>query len=399
MAGAVARGYATASTDTGHAANPLTASWARGHPELVVDFGHRGIHVMTEAAKAIVQAFYGAPPTHSYFVGCSTGGKRGLTEAQRYPADYDGIVAGAPANFFTHLAIAGNWVSQALHADPASALGAPAIALIADAVLARCDARDGLVDGVLDDPRRCGFKPQKLRCRGSAVADCLTAAQVTALKKIYAGPESARGRPIFPGLLPGAESGAMGWEAWIGGTAPGVAHLIQDSFFKFMVFEDPAWDWRSFDFDRDVALTDAKLAAVLNATDPDLRPFRARGGKIVMYHGWNDPAISALNSVDYYESVVVAARRFRAGAAEDFFRLFMVPGMQHCGGGPGTDTFDALGALERWVEEGVAPDRIIAAGAVDRTRPLCPYPQVARYLGQGSTDDARNFACRRRRGR
>jgi len=397
MAAAVARGYAAASTDTGHVANPLDASWALGHPELVVDFGHRGIHVMTTAAKAVVEAFYGAPPAHSYFVGCSTGGKQGLTEAQRYPEDYDGIVAGAPANFFTHLTIGSNWVSRALHADPASVIPANQLALVAAAVLGRCDARDGVADGLLDDPRRCRFRPAQLRCKDGAADTCLSAAQVTGLKKVYAGAHTASGRRLFPGQPPGGELGPGGWALWIAGATPGLAHAIQDSFFKYMVFEDPAWDWRTFDVDRDVAVTDAKLTAVLNATDPDLGPFRGRGGKIVLYHGWSDPAISPLNSIDYYQRVVATARRRGAGPAGDVVRLFLAPGMQHCGGGPGPDTFDALDALERWVEQGVAPERMVAShmtgGVVDRTRPLCPYPRVARWDGIGSTDDAASFFC------
>lgn len=409
MEAALARGYATASTDTGHVGSPLDGSWALGRPDLIVDFGHRGIHVMTVAAKAIVEAYYGAPPARSYFVGCSTGGKQGLTEAQRYPDDYDGIVAGAPANFFTHLTVASNWVSQAVHADPASVIPAEKLPAIAAAVLARCDARDGLTDGLLADPRRCRFRPQTIRCAGTETDSCLSDAQVRGLEKLYAGPRTSQGKRIFPGFPPGGEMGAGagpgpggepslgGWEAWIVGRNPGLAHLIQDAFFKYLVFDDPAWDWRSFDLDRDVRVTDAKLAAIVNATDPDLRRFRDHGGKLVMFHGWSDPAISALNSIDYWGRVVrsMSGRR----RTDAFLRLFLAPGMQHCAGGPGPSAFDAVGALERWVEEGVAPERLVAEhrtrSGVDRTRPLCPHPRMARWDGTGDPDDAASFACRR----
>jgi feruloyl esterase len=403
LAAAVVQGYAAASTDTGHVGSPIDASWALGHPELVVDFGHRGIHVMTVAAKAIVEAFYGTPPTRSYFLGCSTGGKQALTEAQRYPDDYDGIVAGAPANYFTHLVMASNWIAQALHEDPASVIPTTQLPLIADAVLARCDAKDGIVDGVLDDPRRCRFRPGRLRCKGAAAPTCLTAAQVDGLKKVYTGPRLANGTRVFPGHPPGGEVGSNGWGTWIASTGPTLGYLIQDSFFRFMVFEDAGFDWRTVEVDRDMPVVDAKLAAVLNATDPDLTPFQSRGGKLLMYHGWSDAAISPLNSIDYWKSVVATARGNGSPPVEDFLRLFMVPGMQHCGSGPGPNTFDALAPLERWVEQDIAPDEIIAThatgGTVDRTRPLCPYPLVARWDGVGSTDDATSFSCARRRRR
>lgn len=420
MGPALRRGYATAGTDAGHGGGPFDGTWALGRPDLLVDFAHRGVHEATRAAKAIVEAFYGVPPVRSYFVGCSTGGRQGLIEAQRYPEDYDGIVVGAPAAFFTHLAAGSNWVSQALQEDPASIIPARKLPHLASAVLAACDARDGLVDGLVGDPRRCRFDPARLRCRGADADTCLTAAQVRGLKKVYRGPRTSSGKRIFPGHPPGGEVGSGsepgpagepalgGWEVWIAGEAPGLQNLIQDAFFKYLVFEDPAWDWRGFDFDRDVRPTDAKLAALLNGTDPDLEPFAARGGKIVMYHGWSDPGITPLATIDYWERVAARTRR-RArhdgarGSVDDFLRLFLAPGMQHCAGGPGPNTFDAVGALERWVEQGVAPDRIVAAhrtgGVVDRTRPLCPHPLVARWDGVGSPDDAASFSCARPRRR
>jgi len=261
---------------------------------------------------------------------------------------------------------------------------------------------------LLEDPRRCRFNPKVLRCRRGVPAPdgCLTAPQVKALKRIYAGPRTSRGKRIFPGYVPGGEMGSgddlgpagepslSGWEDWIVGEALGYHHPIQDSFFKYLVFEDPGWDWRTFDFDRAPKLTAEKVGAVLDAVDADLSALRARGGKIVMYHGWSDPAIPALASIDYYERVRRTMGRAETG---DFFRLFMAPGMQHCAGGPGPNTFDAVGALERWVEEGTVPDAIVAThrtdGVVDRTRPLCPFPQVARYDGSGDPDDAASFSC------
>ena len=406
----IARGYATASTDTGHMGGMADASWAIGRPDLVEDFGHRAVHVMTVAAKAIVEAYYGTSPARSYFVGCSTGGKQGLTEAQRYPDDYDGILAGAPAHHFTRLMAAINWTARAVHEDPASIIPAAKVPTIAASVLARCDARDGVTDGVVDDPRRCRFRPKTLRCTGPETDACLTDAQVVGLQKVYAGPRTSKGKRIYPGYPPGGELPVRtdpgpagepsfgGWETWIVGTGLAFPHALQDTFFKFLVFEDPAWDWRTLDFDRDVKLADTKLAAVLNATDPDLRRFRDRGGKLLVFHGWSDSAITALGSIDYWKDVVRMMRGRRR--TDPFFRLFLVPGMQHCAGGPGPCVFDGLGALEQWVEQAVAPDRIVAAhrlgGVVARTRPLCPYPRVARWDGVGSTDDAGSFDCARR---
>jgi feruloyl esterase len=414
MATALRGGYATASTDTGHTGTAETADWALGHPELVVDYGFRAIHEMTRKAKRVVRAFYGTPPQYAYFNGCSTGGRQALMEVQRFPRDYDGVIAGAPANYLTHLQMGGNWISQALHEDPASFIPADTIPLIASAVLAACDARDGLIDDLIDDPRRCHFDPAVLQCgTTSPPHPCLSAPQVRGLRKVYAGARNPRtGRPIFPGYLPGGEV-AANWEGWIFGTTTpptNLQHLIQDAIFKFIVFEDPHWDWTTFDFDGDVRFTDQKVGAILNATDPDLWNYKQRGGKIIMYHGWSDPAISAQNSIDYYQRVVAAMRcqphckhgQSRQGdafeATQAFFRLFMVPGMGHCRGGAGPTVFDALTALERWVEKDIAPDQIIAAQVtgdhVARTRPLCPYPAVARYTGRGSSVEAANFVCR-----
>jgi feruloyl esterase len=407
------QGYAVASTDTGHASPQLTdAKWALDHPQKIADFGYRGIHEMTRAAKAAIKAFYGSAPQHSYFGGCSNGGRQALMEAQRFPQDYDGIVAGAPANFWTHLLDKALADSQAITLDQASYFPASKLPAIARAVNAACDAQDGVADGVLNDPRQCRFDPQTLLCEQGNSDECLTAQQVTALKKLYAGPHDSQGHKIFPGDLPGAEEGPNGWGLWITGSVPGESLLFAFStgYFSNMVYAKPDWNYKAADLDETVHASDAKLAKILNATDPNLTAFEARGGKLILYHGWNDPAISALNTIDYYTSV---AGRMGARATDAFVKLYMVPGMQHCNGGPGADSFGQNGpaenadpqnnmqlALEQWVEKAVAPSSIVATkedesnNGVKMTRPLCPYPQFAVWSGKGSTADAANFACK-----
>jgi hypothetical protein len=412
MAGAVKSGYATASTDTGHHAGGTDGGWALGHPEKIVDFGHRAIHVTTETAKAIARAFYGAAPRRSYFSSCSNGGRQALMEAQRYPADYDGIIAGAPANYWTHLLTGAIADSQATLSDPASYIPASKLPAIEAAVLDACDALDGVKDGVIDNPPACHFDPSKLLCKEAQSDSCLTAPQVAALQKIYAGPRNSKGEQIFPGYSVGGETGGQGWGLWITGSAPGKALMVAfgTGFFKNMVFDDASWDFKTFNVDHDVKLTDDKAALRLNATNPDLSAFRKRGGKLIMYHGWSDAAIPPVSTVNYYQSVV---SKMGAKDSGSFVRLYMVPGMQHCGGGPGPSVFgqggvpngdpehDMARALERWVEDDVAPEQIVATkykGAnpstgVARTRPLCAYPKVAHWKGAGSTDDAANFEC------
>ena len=414
MAAALLRGYATASTDTGHVnKGPFDSTWALGHPELVADFGHRALHVTTVHAKAIVHRYYARPAAHAYYVGCSKGGQQGLMEAQRYPEDYDGILAGDPANDWTRFyAGAHLWYSLATLKDPESYIPASKIGLLGDAVNAACDALDGIRDGVLDDPRKCGFDPAQLQCAdGQDVATCMTAKQVQAIKDIWAGSRLANGELVYPGLVPGGEAGPAGWAAWTIGTAPftSLHWYAAEGWFKNVVFGDPGWDFRTFSYDRDLPLALQRSGESVDAIDPNLRPLQARGAKLIVYHGWSDPDISPLATIAYYERVVdalasadsaTAPRRTRAEAlahTQSFFRLFMVPGMAHCAGGPGPSSFDMLGALENWVERGIAPDKVIAARVVDgvttRTRPLCVYPEVAKWSGQGSTDDAANFSC------
>ena len=388
MAEALARGYATASTDTGHVGGRGT--FALGHPEKFIDFAYRSEHEMTVKAKAIVAAFYGNAPKYSYWNGCSTGGRQGLAEAQRYPDDFDGIIAGAQANPRTRL---GAWhltIGSAVLKDAAAFIPASKYPVIHRAVLAACDAADGLKDGLLNDPPRCHFDPAMLTCKGADGPDCLTPRQVEAAKIIMSPVKTSRGEEIFPGYAPGTE---LGWGALLGGPEPTAVTL---DHYKYVVFKDPNWDWRTFDLERDLAIAEKVDKGTINAIDPHLTPFTSRGGKLLMYHGWTDQMVGPGTSITYYDSVIKALGGPSKTMAS--VRLFMVPGMGHCRGGEGPNTFDMVAALEQWVEQGKAPDHILAShatnGVVDRTRPLCPYPQLATYKGSGSVDEAASFTCR-----
>jgi feruloyl esterase len=387
LAAGLRRGYATTMSNLGHEGS--SAEFALGHPEKLIDFGYRAAHETTLAAKAIVAAYYGHPPHLSYWSGCSAGGRSALMEAQRFPEDFDGIVAGSPGLDWTGRALQSVRIAQAAHNKEAAYIPPAKYALIHNAVLEACDARDGLKDGVLEDPTRCAFDPGELLCKGTDTAACLTAPQVETARAIYAPAVNPRTHEaVSPGFERGSE---MGW-ATMAGPRP---FAIGENMFKYVVFENPAWDFRTFDFDQDVARTLKAENGLLNATSPDLKAFLGRGGKLIQYHGWSDPQIQPSGSVAYYRSVLEAM----GGAAkvQESYRLFMVPGMAHCGGGDGTSSFDMLGALEQWVEKGKAPDQIPAArirnGKPDRTRPLCPYPQRAVYKGTGNPDSAENFTC------
>ena len=409
----VSKGYAATATDTGHTGSPVDAAWALGHPAKVADFGHRGIHEMTRVAKDVIHAYYGKAPQKSYFAGCSDGGREALMEAQRYPADYDGILAGAPANYWTALLSTAAWDTQALTMDPASFIPPAKIPTIAAAVNTACDELDGVRDGILNDPRQCHFDPAAIECKIGEDSDkCLTALQVAALKKIYAGPHDSHGREVFPGFLPGAEEGQGGWGTWITGPAPmkSLMAFFQFGYFADMVYEKPDWENKTFTIAAGLKAAEEKTADAVNAVDADLKPFKARGGKLILYHGWNDPAIPAVNTVNYYENMIAKVGEHNA---DSFVRLYMVSGMQHCDNGPGADSFGQVGrltfdnpqhsvnaALVQWVEKGVAPNTIIAskyaAGEEHpavMTRPLCAYPQSARYKGKGETNDAASFMC------
>ncbi len=411
MAGALRRGYASASTDTGHEAGDRSfdASWASGRPDLIEDFGHRAFHLTTVNAKAIVEAFYSDPPAYSYYTGCSKGGQMGLMEAQRYPEDYDGIVAGNPANDWTRFyAGAHLWYSQAMLADEEAWIPPSKMPALGDAVNRACDALDGIEDGILQDPLACNFEPASLSCPAGVDNDsCLTPKQVSAVEKIWSGVTTSSGEQVYPGLVPGGEADPGGWGRWVTGAEPfrSLHWLGGEGFFRWFVFDDPEWNFRNFDFDEDLDYALQKVGDAVDSNDPDLRPFRDNGGKLLVYHGWSDPDISPVAAINYFDSVVeVVADDMRAAnyevalnSTQNFYRLFMVPGMGHCAGGPGPDRFDALSALESWVEHGVAPESLraekIAGGEVTRSRPLCVYPEVAHYTGSGSTDEAENFYC------
>ncbi len=387
MVEALRRGYAASSTDTGHVGG--SASFALGHPEKLIDFGYRSVHEMAVTGKTVVAAYYGNTPRLSYWSGCSAGGRQGLKEAQRFPDDFDGIVAGAPGADWTGRATQAVRVAQALHKDDASYIPPTKYPLIHNAVLEACDGSDGIRDGVLENPSQCRFDPKVLQCKGADEASCLTEAQVGSARAVYASISNPSTKREIAGLLPGSE---LGWGTW-GGPQP---LSIAFDHFKFVVFKDPNWDYRSFNVDKDVALAEEIDGGVINALDPNLKPFFDRGGKLIQYHGWSDPQISPGNSVAYYKSVLESSGGL--GKTRDSYRLFMVPGMAHCGGGEGTSSFDTISALEQWVEKKQAPESIVASrirdGRTDRTRPLCPYPQVASYKGSGSTDEAASFVCK-----
>jgi feruloyl esterase len=390
LADGVRRGYAAASTDTGHAGNGGDASFAHNHPEKLTDFAWRAVHEMTVQGKAVLNAYYGKGPRLSYWNGCSTGGRQGLKEAQRFPTDYDAIVAGAPANYMTHLSAHLLWVAHATLKDPATRMTREKLAVIQRAVLDRCDALDGVKDGVLENPPACRFDPAAITCSGADSPDCLTAPQVDALRKVYAPLKNPRtGAELYPGLEPGSEPG---WTAIAVGPNP---FPIADSHFKFIVFGKPDWDYRTLDFDRDVARAAEMDGGLMNAIDPDLGPFFARGGKLLMYHGWNDQLIAPRNSINYYASVMKKVGERRAA---DSLRLFMVPGLNHCAGGAGLNRIDPLAALEAWVEQKQPPAELPAAhvvkGEVMWERPVCAYPQVATYRGTGDTKVPGSYVCR-----
>ena len=388
MMTALARGYATSSTDTGHRGGG--ASFALGHPEKVIDFGWRAVHEMAVASKAIITSYYDGGPKFSYWNGCSAGGRQAMKAAQRFPADFNGIIAGAPGLDWTGRAAGALRVAKTLENNPAARLTDGQRQLLHSAVLSACDAADGVRDGVLEDPQRCKFDPAVLQCKNGDSASCLTAAQVETARQMYAGAKNPQSGREITGLARGSEPGwtDLGWTASARSTG-----LDQ---FRFIVFGDPSWEIQKFNFDSDIVRAEEVDADTINALDPNLKPFISGGGKLIQYHGWSDPQISPMNSTQYYTRVTQALGG--RNSVHGSYRLYMAPGMGHCSGGPGPSSFDMVGALERWVERGEAPDQILASretkGVVDRTRPLCPYPQIAAYKGSGSTDDAANFVCR-----
>ena len=384
MAEALARGYATSSTDTGHSGG--RASFAPGHPEKLIDFGYRSVHEMTVAAKALIAAYYGQPAKLAYFVGCSSGGRQALMEAQRFPQDYDGIVAGAATNNITPMMAERINVAQATLSRPEDYIDPALYPVIHAAVLKACP----LHAGVLDDAFACRFDPQVLACQSGETKDCLTAPQVSAAQRIYKPlTDSRTGEVIFPPMERGSE---LVWKTLAGGPQPIV---LADDFFRYIVFDNPQWDFRTLNFDSDIALAHSRADKVLASTDPDLRPFFAHGGKLLQYHGMTDQQVMPGNSVNYANAV---RRAVGATTADAAYRLYLVPGMNHCGGGDGPSHFDMLGALEQWREQGRAPETIPAShqtdGKADRTRNLCPYPQISSYNGSGDEAAASSYSCR-----
>ena len=385
MAASVKAGYAAAGTDTGHVGG--NADFVAGHPEKLVDFGHRAIHEMTVTAKMMVAAHYDAPPARAYFNSCSTGGRQALIEAQRYPDDFDGIVAGDPSWDQMRLYAARVWLNTYVNRSPAAAIPASKYPMIHNAVLDRCDALDGVKDGVIENPARCSFDFATLTCKGEDRADCLTTDQVEtarAMTRPIRDPKS--GAVLHPGrYYPGSE---LGWGGVAGPAPSGESH----EGMRKIVFT-PDWDYHTITVPDDVERAVKADRGLLYGGDPNLSRFFSRGGKLLMYHGWADPLVSPDTSLIMHQQISSAS----GASSANSLALFMVPGMGHCQGGPGTDVFDKVAALDRWVETGLKPQSIEAAhmtaGAVDRTRPLCAYPATARYIGSGSTDDAKNFRC------
>jgi feruloyl esterase len=388
LAEALRRGYAAASTDTGHTVTD--ASFALGHPEKVIDFGYRAVHETAAQSKATITNFYGMTPRLSYFNGCSGGGRMAFQEAQRFPADFDAILAGAPAYDRVNESISYLMKFMATHDRPESMIPPSKYPVIHRAALDACDAQDGLKDGLISEPLSCHFDPKVTECRAGDAPTCLTPAQVEAARKIYAGVKNQKtGEIIFPGLEPGSE---LNWTGPSGGPIPST---VGTDVFKYVLFQDPNWDYRKFDLARDYDTIHKLDNLGFSPTSADLKPFTARGGKLLIYHGWADMNVSPRSSVDYYNRLVQTMGQKQVDAS---VRAFFAPGMAHCGGGEGPNVFDALTPLEQWREQGKAPASILAThstnGKVDRTRPLCPYPQVAQYTGSGSIDQADNFVCR-----
>ena len=389
MQTAIRAGYATAGTDTGHTV--ASGSFAIGHPEQVIDFGYRAIHEMTVQSKALIKSFYGQSEKLSYFVGCSTGGRQALMEAQRYPNDFDGIIAGAPAN--DHLALHAGDMSRwmDINKDPAGFLTAAKRTTLAQAVMNACDSLDGVKDNLITDPHQCKFDPAVLLCKSADSDSCLTAAQVKTAKRAYAPATTSKGKLIFPGFSYGGE---LSYAVLLAPTGQNPAPpTISSDSFKYLGHQDANWDFHTFNLDTDYALAVKNAGAIILSTSPDLSKFKAHGGKLLMYHGWGDPAIQPEHTVLYYETILDKMGKKQ----DDWLKLFMVPGMGHCSGGApnSPNTFDRIGTLDAWREKGVVPNQMMGSNAVaGLSRPLCPYPQVAKYNGTGSTNEAANFTCK-----
>ena len=415
--GAVQKGYATVGTDTGHSAHPLDASWALNNLERVVSFGHQAVHRTAVTAKALTSSYYGQDILRSYFTGCSRGGGQALMEAQRYPGDFDGIVAGAPAYNWTDLGATLVRLNRAMYPDPGdlsiAVIGPDAQELIGNAVLAQCDSLDGLKDGILNNPAQCSFDVSSLACEGGKTKMCLSEQEVNAARTIY-DDLVINGDHVVSGYAVGGELSPGGWAKWLTGgldlgglgdfqegvsaeslkppVAPSFHFAFGNGIMKYLVFHDPDWDYTDYTFstfESDVAAA----AQVLNATDPDIDAFRARGGKLLMFSGWADMSLTPAGTIGYYQSVLD-----RDASAAGDVRLFMMPGVDHCTGGAGPSFSNHLDAIDRWIETGEAPDQLTAFWLNDQrqpdgSRPVCAYPKVVTYNGSGNPRDASSFSC------
>jgi feruloyl esterase len=419
MFGSLQAGYATVGTDTGHQGHPLDASWALNNLERLVNFGHQAVHRTAVTAKALTTAYYGEDISRSYFTGCSRGGGHGFTEAQRYPGDFDGIVAGSPAFDFPGVAAAATQISAAMFPDPSdlqeAVVGPAEQSLIESSYLAICDGQDGLEDGILNDPRRCEFDVGTLLCKREKTDSCLSEEQLAAVRVVYEGPKDSQGRSLYYGFPFGGESAAGGWSRWLTGglkyltdldefqggvdagdfeapAEPNAYFGFGNGIMRYFIYNDPEWSYVDYDYDN-LAKDAARVAETLNSTDPDLSEFRERGGKLLIYNGWSDNAQTSLAFADYYEQVLAHDE-----TAADDVRLFLMPGVEHCFGGPGPSWVNFLDEIDRWVESGEAPGQIVAYW-LDETmqptgsRPVCAYPAVLQYDGEGDTRDAASFSC------
>jgi feruloyl esterase len=391
----LAMGYATAQTDGGHPSTQIwDTSWS-ANVESFKDFSYRAVHLMTTVGKAVVAQYYGKPQKRAYFQGCSTGGRQGLMEVQRFPNDYDGVVSGAPV--YSFLTQTSALVRNEAFGQPGAALTASQVTRLHDAVLAACDAQDGLKDGIVTDPRACSFDPATLQCpQEAATPDCLTAPEVAAVRAVYAGLKTTDGRTASYPLSRGGEAGWARFvvltpvndaSAGIGDVGNGLGGL------RTALFGNPDYDLRAFDPERDLQkLRNSEFAGWYEAKDPNIAPFVAHGARLLLWHGFDDPGPSASGTIEYYESV---RQTIGAPGLDASVRLFLLPGVYHCRGGPGADGFDSLAALDRWVDSGQAPDDVVATREDGKlSRPLCRYPTLPRYKGSGDPAAASSFECR-----
>jgi feruloyl esterase len=405
--GALQSGYATVGTDTGHQAHPLDGSWALNNLERIVNFGHQAVHRTAVSAKALAKAYYQQNITRNYFIGCSRGGGQALMEAQRYPDDFEGIVAGAPAYNWPMLGAKATQINQVMYPDPddieAAVIGPKEQQLIESSYLEKCDALDGIKDGILNDPRQCKFDMATLLCKGEKTENCLTKTQLAAVKTVYEGPKDKQGKKLFYGFPYGGETSIGGWPRWLTGglkfqtdidefqggvdvgdypapITPNLYYAFGNGIMKYMIYHDPNWTYKNYNFD--TFREDAKLVEeTLNATNPDLSAFRKRGGKLLMFTGWSDAAISALATIGYYDEVMAHDE-----TASNDVRLFMMPGVEHCFGGPGPSFTNYLNEIDKWLESGKAPEQTAAYWLDEKF-------QIAKYDGKGDPRDVSSFSC------